>query len=152
LRQQPLFMAAALYLLVAGLLTFSEKWPGAHTALVQMLHLELLYPISKTDLAPARLLHFLALVYVASRLLPSHHGWLDNWPARQTCRMGRYSLEIFCLGVLLAPLADMANALAGDTWPMQVTTALAGLGLMALMANGLELNKKLGKPIQAVAT
>lgn len=152
LSQQPLFIAVALYLLVAGLLTFSEKWPGAHAALVSIMHLEPLYPISKTDLAPARLLHFLALVYVVSRLLPAHCSWLDNWPARQTCRMGRYSLEIFCLGVLLAPLADMANALAGDTWPMQVTTALAGLGLMALMANGLELNKKLGKPIQAVAT
>jgi hypothetical protein len=66
--------------------------------------------------------------------------------------MGRYSLEIFCLGVLLAPLADMANALAGDTWSMRFTTAFIGLGLMALMANGLELNKKLGKSAQPVPT
>jgi hypothetical protein len=152
LSRQPLFIGAALYLLVAGVLTFTEKWPGLHTSLVAMLHLESFYPISKTDLAPVRLLHFLALVYVVAKLLPTHHTWLDNWPARQTCRMGRYSLEIFCLGVLLAPLADMANALAGDTWPMQVTTAIVGLGLMTLMANGLELNKKWGKPVHAVAT
>lgn len=152
LARQPVFVGAALYLLIAGLLTFSEKWPDLHAMLVSALHVEHLYSISKTDLAPARLLHFLALVYVVARLLPTGHTWLDNWPARQTCRMGRYSLEVFCLGVLLAPLADMANALAGDTWPMQVTTALLGLGLMALMANGLELNKRLGKSIQAVAT
>jgi hypothetical protein len=152
LGQQSLFIAAALYVLTAGLLTFSEKWPGAHNLLVSALHLEPLYPISKTDLAPARLLHFLALVYVVTRLLPAHQGWLDNWPARQACRMGRYSLEIFCLGVLLAPLADMANALAGDTWSIRFTTALIGLGLMALMANGLELNKKLGKSAQPVPT
>ena len=145
LRQQPLFMVAAVYVLVAGILTFSEKWPGLHAALVSSLHLESLYPISKTDLAPVRLLHFLALVYVVVRLLPASSTWLENWPARQTSRMGRYSLEVFCLGVLLAPLADMANALAGDTWPMQVTTAIVGLGLMMLMANGLELNKRLGK-------
>ncbi|RMQ49849.1 hypothetical protein ALQ04_01308 [Pseudomonas cichorii] len=151
LRQQPLFLVAAVYVLIAGVLTFSEKWPELHGMLASAIGLESLYPISKTDLAPARLVHFLALVYVVAKLLPTRHTWLDNWPAQQTCRMGRYSLEIFCLGVLLAPLADMANALAGDTWPMQVTTAVVGLGLMVLMANGLELNKRLGKSPRAVA-
>lgn len=70
----------------------------------------LLYPISKTDLSPVRLLHFLALAYVTARLLPGN-GWTQNWLAQQCCRMGRYSLEVFCLSVLLAPLADMLNAL-----------------------------------------
>ena len=152
LGQQPLFIAAALYVVVAGILTFSEKWPSMHAALVSILHLEPLYPISKTDLAPARLLHFLALVYVVARLLPADQRWLDNWPARQAQRMGRYSLEIFCLGVLLAPLADMANALAGDTWSMRFITAILGLGLMVLMANGLELNKRLGRSAQPIPT
>ncbi|WP_122448274.1 OpgC domain-containing protein [Pseudomonas viridiflava] len=151
-RQQPLFLMAAVYVLIAGMLTFSEKWSDLHTALVSTLYLDALYPISKTDLAPARLLHFLALVYVVARLLPTSSTWLDNWPARQTCRMGRYSLEVFCLGVLLAPLADMANALAGDTRPMQVATAIVGLGLMMLMANGLELNKRLGKSPRLLIT
>ena len=44
----------------------------------------------------------------------------------------------------LAPLTDMANALAGDTWPMQICTALIGLALMVLMAAWLDLNKRLG--------
>ncbi|WP_163007293.1 OpgC domain-containing protein, partial [Pseudomonas viridiflava] len=61
-------------------------------------------------------------------------------------------LAVFCLGVLLAPLADMANALAGDTWPMQVTTAVIGLGLMSLMANGLELNKRFDKAPRLLPT
>ncbi|BAP41219.1 OpgC domain-containing protein [Pseudomonas sp. 21LCFQ010] len=149
LSQQPLFILAAIYLIIAGVLTFNEKWPAVHAALVSALHLEGLYPISKTDLAPPRLLHFVALVYVVAKLLPRHSDWLNNWPAQQTCLMGRYSLEIFCLGVLLAPLADAANALAGDTWSMRIITALLGLGLMMLMANGLELNKRLGngKPV-----
>ncbi len=152
LHRQPLFIVSAVYVLIAGALTFSEKWPGLHTALVSTLQVEAFYPISKTDLAPVRLLHFLALVYVVARLLPTTSTWLDNWPARQTCRMGRYSLEVFCLGVLLAPLADMANALAGDTWPMQVTTAVIGLGLMMLMANGLELNKRFDKAPRLLPT
>jgi len=146
LSRQPLFLVAAVYAVFAGVLTFLWKWPELHAAVVPQIVADLLYPISKTDLAPARLLHFLALAYCVAKLLPTGQAWLNNWPAQQTCRMGRYSLEIFCLGVLLAPLADMANALAGDTWPMQISSALAGLGLMVLMASGLDLNKRLGKP------
>ena len=51
---------------------------------------------------------FLALAYVTAKLLPDS-GWTQNWLAQQSCRMGRYSLEIFCLGVLLAPFHQ--------TWP-----------------------------------
>ena len=103
-----------------------------------------LYPISKTDLSPVRLLHFLALAYVTAKLLPGR-GWTQNWLAQQTCRMGRYSLEVFCLGVLLAPLADMVNAMAGDAFAMQILTALAGTALMALLGAWLEFNKRLNQ-------
>lgn len=144
--QQPVFLIAALYMLVAGTLTFSWKFPELHDALMPKAISELIYPIDKTNLSPLRLLHFIALVYVVARLLPPTHAWLDNWPAQQTCRMGRYSLEIFCLGVLLAPLADMVNALSNDAWQMRIITALLGLGLMLLLSNWLELNKRFGTP------
>jgi len=144
--QQPLFLSAAVCLLIAGTITFLWKFPDVHDALLPKAFTDLIYPISKTDLSPLRLLHFVALVYVVAKSLPASTAWLDNWPARQTCRMGRYSLEIFCLGVLLAPLADGVNALAGDVWQMRVITALLGLGLMLLLSNWLELNKRLGSP------
>jgi hypothetical protein len=144
--QRSLFVGAATYVIVAALIALSWKWPALNNALQSNTLIERLYPISKTDLAPVRLLHFLALAYCTVHLLPTHARWLNNWPARHTCRMGRYSLEVFCLGVLLAPMADMANALAGDTWPMQVFTALVGLGLMVLLASGLAWNKRLGTP------
>ncbi len=147
---QPTFVISLLYLLFAGVITYLSKFPEVHDALLPKVLTELIYPISKTDLSPLRLLHFVALVYVVTKLLPASCAWLDNWPVQQTCRMGRYSLEVFCLGVLLAPLADMANALAGDIWQMRVITALLGLALMLLMANGLELNKRLGTPVQAM--
>ncbi|HEX8588319.1 OpgC domain-containing protein, partial [Pseudomonas sp.] len=144
--QQPMFLIAAAYLLVTGIITVLWKFPVVHDALLPSALTQLIYPISKTDLSPVRLLHFLALVYVVAKLLPTSMTWLDNWPVQQTCRMGRYSLEIFCLGVLLAPLADMTNALADDAWQMRVITALLGLGLMLLLSNWLELNKRLGSP------
>lgn len=145
LRRQPLFLSAAVYLLLTGLLALSWKWPQVHEAVMPVALGELIYPISKTNLSPMRLLHFLALVYVVAKLVP-HSDWLNQWFARQICRMGRYSLEVFCLGVILAPLADMFNALGDDAWIMQVFSALLGVGLMAVLAMWLDWNKRLGLP------
>ena len=148
--RQPLFMAAALYALVTGIITLLWRWPDLHDALMPASLSHWLYPISKTDLSPVRLLHFLAIAYVTAKLLPDS-GWTQNWLAQQSCRMGRYSLEIFCLGVLLAPLADMVNAMANDAVVMQVMTALAGVGLMALLGAWLDFNKRLNRSLSAVA-
>ncbi|SDS74037.1 hypothetical protein SAMN05216598_2599 [Pseudomonas asplenii] len=149
LARQPLFVVAATYALVAGVLTVSWRWPQIHDALMPATLGNWLYPISKTDLSPVRLLHFLALAYVTAKLLPTGN-WTHHWLARQTCRMGRYSLEVFCLGVLLAPLADMVNAIADDAFAMQVCTALAGAGLMALLGAWLDFNKRLDQPMRAI--
>ncbi|TDF81681.1 OpgC family protein [Pseudomonas sp. H9] len=145
--KQPLFIAAASYLLVCAAIALSWRWPAIHDAFMPRQLAEWLYPISKTNLSPARLLHFLALAYCTAKLLPQG-AWLQGWLAQQSCRMGRYSLEVFCFGVLLAPLADMGNALADEHWSMQLITALAGVGLMVLLAAWLDLNKRLNKPVQ----
>ena len=97
-----------------------------------------------------RLLHFLALAYVTAKLLPSR-AWTENGLAQHTCRMGRYSLEVFCLGVVLAPLADMFNALAGDAFAMQILTAVAGAALMVMLAAWLEFNKRLDQSLKLAA-
>ncbi|MDB5998101.1 MAG: hypothetical protein JWP42_5237 [Pseudomonas sp.] len=149
LLRRPLFVSAAVYVVVAGVITLSWRWPEIHDAVMPAWLSNLLYPISKTDLSPVRLLHFLALAYVTAKLLPDT-GWTQNWLAQQSCRMGRYSLEIFCLGVLLAPLADMVNAMTDDAFAMQIFTALVGLGLMALLGKWLEFNKQLTAPVQPV--
>lgn len=146
LPRQPLFIAATVYLLVTGLIALSWKWSTVHDAFMPTRLGEWLYPISKTNLSPARLLHFLAMAYVVAKLLPSR-GWTENWLAQQSCRMGRYSLEVFCFGVLLAPLADMLNSLAGDARVMQVFSALLGVAMMALLGAWLDLNKRLNRPM-----
>lgn len=148
LRCQPMFVAATIYVLMAGVLTLSWRWPQIHDALMPSVISDLIYPISKTDLSPLRLLHFLALAYVTAKLLPSR-DWTENWLAQHTCRMGRFSLEVFCLGVVLAPLADMINAIAGDALAMQLLTAVAGAALMGLLAMWLAFNKRLDQSLKA---
>ena len=142
LLRQPLFVSAALYVLLAGILTLSWRWPEVHDAWMPSRLSDLLYPISKTDLSPLRLVHFLALAYVTAKLLPGA-GWTQNRLAGEVCRMGRYSLEVFCLGVVLAPLADMVNAMANDALAVQLATAIVGALLMAGLAAWLEFNKRL---------
>lgn len=149
LLRQPLFVGAALYVLAAGVITVSWRWPEIHDAVMPASLSNLLYPISKTDLSPVRLLHFLALAYVTAKLLPSS-GWTQHRLAQECCRMGRYSLEVFCLGVLLAPLADMVNAMTDDAFAMQIFTALVGAGLMALLGIWLDFNKRLTRPVSTV--
>jgi hypothetical protein len=141
---QPLFMLAALYVMAAGLLAISWRWPQLHDAWMPLSLSQLIYPISKTDLDPLRLLHFLALAYCVARLTPKG-PWLQHRATQQICRMGRYSLEVFCLGVLLAPLADITSELAGDGLAIKVATAWLGVLLMAGLAAWLDWNQRLGK-------
>jgi hypothetical protein len=98
---------------------------------------ELLYPISKSYLGGARLLHFLALVLVAVLLLPQGK-WLDGKFSQALQMMGRHTLPVFCVSVLLSPMADALNAIEGDDWWMQCITAVLGVVLLWAVAQLLE--------------
>ncbi len=150
LGQQPLFVASAGVVVISALLAIVARWPELQEALVPSWMTELLYPVDKTNLALSRLVHFVALAYCAAKLIPQG-PWVQHWSVRKVGLMGRYSLEVFCLGVVLAPLADMANALADDSLVMQLASAMAGVGLMLALAEWLDLNKRLGRPTVAAA-
>lgn len=145
LGRQPLFLACAALVTFSALVALGWRWPVLHEALVPGWFAELLYPIDKTNLSPSRLLHFVALAYCVAKLIPRGE-WVNQLLPRKVALMGRYSLEVFCLSVVLAPLADMANALADDQLAMQIASALVGAGLMLALAEWLELNKRLGRP------
>jgi len=144
LGQQPLFIACAGFVVVSAIIALSWKAPALHDAFMPTWLSDHLYPVDKTNLAPVRLLHFLALAYCVATLIPKG-AWTQQWFAQKIAMMGRYSLEIFCLGVLLAPLADMANALANDRFGMQIASAFAGVGLMLALGEWLDLNKRLDR-------
>lgn len=130
-------LALSVFLAATLLLALSWNFPQLHDRLMPPALGAWLYPIDKTNLAPARLLHFLALLCWLNLMLPAG-AWLQ-WPQmRALCRLGRHSLEVFCLGVLLVPMADAINTLAGDGRIIQCITSLAGLGLFVLLAAALD--------------
>ncbi len=61
--------------------------------------------LSKTEQAPFRLLHFLALAYLVSLILPKNDS---TWRLRLVAPFvvcGRHSLSVYCVGTLLAYLS-----------------------------------------------
>ncbi len=137
-----IMMPAALAFLAASLLlSLSWRWPEIHDALMPQSIATLIYPISKTDLDLLRVAHFLVLAWVATTLLRPG-AWLHSAPVSALRCMGRHSLEVFCVSVLLAPLADAAGSLAGDHPLIQVTAGLLGVLLMWVLAAWLDVVRR----------
>lgn len=121
--------AAVVFLACAGVLALSWRVPQWHDAWMPRRIATWLYPISKTDLDPLRLLHFLALALCVSQWVRPG-AWLQRSLPVALRLMGRHSLEVFCFGVLLAPLLDALNALADERFVVQVLTGFGGAGLL----------------------
>lgn len=94
----------------------------------------IIYPVNKSDLDLLRLLHFLALAVLAARFVPRDWRGLMTWPMRAAIRCGENSLQIYCLGVVLAlagqiVLSDVSGAVA-----MQIVVSLGGILIMVATA------------------
>jgi hypothetical protein len=131
------------YVILAFLEVFPwQNWGLPDLALIQMA------PPDKTALAPARLLHVLALVYIVltstglrTALRWRVTGWLE------AC--GRHSLEVFSLGTMLELCGRLATRTYGADLPMQIAINIIGLGGMIGLASALERGR--GKPSRALA-
>lgn len=149
-RLQPLLrssVALALALLyIAFSLAVALSW---HLHALEVLMPEalakLIYPVDKSHLAPVRLLHFLALALLVARLV--RHDWRGLASPLMTAliRCGENSLAIYCLGVLLAFVAQvMLNRISAGI-PMQVAISLAGIGVMIAAATVMTWTAKLDR-------
>jgi len=97
--------------------------------------LNVLYPMSKTYLSPWRLLHFLALAYVAMLLFRRDNPFFASRWARPFLLIGECGLQMFCLGVFLSfvghfVLVEWGNGQIG----MQLVVNAGGIGIMLSVA------------------
>jgi hypothetical protein len=105
-----------------------------------------IYPIYKSNLAPVRLLHFLALALVVLRLTPP--DW-DGLPKRwmvALIRCGENSLAMYCLSVLLSFIGLVILAEVSNTITMQVAVSVAGIVVMIGVATLLTYTSKNDRP------
>jgi hypothetical protein len=122
---------AAGYLALAFAMVMALFYPQASGHVPSWL-IDVIYPIDKTDLDPARLLHFLALAVVARRLVPADWAGLKWRTLRPLILCGQYLVEIFCLSVFLTLAAQSVFVEISDN----VSTHLmaAGLGIIVMGA------------------
>ncbi len=124
---------AGAYLLFALVivLSWSSEWvAGLVPAAVE----SVLYPIKKTDLDPLRLLHFLALAYVALRLLALKPELASHKLTAPVRACGRHSLHVFCCGIFLSFTGHFILVEVGSGLAMQVLVSAAGIGVMVALA------------------
>ncbi|GGF76884.1 membrane protein [Azorhizobium oxalatiphilum] len=95
---------------------------------------EIIYPISKTDLALLRFAHFLALALVVAHFVPMDWSFLRSKLAKPLILCGQHSLEIFCLGVFLSFGAQIVLAEISGRLLTHVLVSVAGIIAMVAFA------------------
>ncbi len=98
---------------------------------------DLLAGMDKSALSPWRLVHILAMAYLAATFVKADAAWLRGRWARGAVVCGRKSLEIFTLGTVLCFVALFLLVEAGrDLW-IQIAINAGGIGLMIAVATWL---------------
>jgi hypothetical protein len=122
---------AGLYLVLALVLTVSGKF--TQTGVLDFLP-GLFDPNGRENLAPHRVLHFLALAFLFTHMVP--RDWSGfRWPALQpVIGCGQEWLAAFCAGVFLSFAGHLVLVNSPDSLAMQVLVSLAGILIMTGVA------------------
>lgn len=131
---------AALYLVFSLIIALSWRIKLLDGIVPQAL-LKLFYPMDKSNLAPFRLLHFLALAVLAVWFVPPNRRGLTTTVMRGAILCGKNSLPIYCLGVLLTLASVVALLDVSEGLAMQIVLSVAGVLMMIVAATLLNLIK-----------
>ncbi len=135
---------AVLYLVLSLFIALSWQFEPL-TRLIPEVVSKLIYPIYKSHLAPLRIVHFLALAVVVSRLTPPDwHGLMKPWMTAMI-RCGENSLSIYCVSVLLSFAGFVILTGISGSFAMQATVSVAGIGLMIAAATLMTWEAKLDR-------
>ncbi|WP_332682305.1 OpgC family protein [Bosea sp. (in: a-proteobacteria)] len=87
--------------------------------------------IDKTNLAAARVMHLLALVWLVLRYLSPEAALLRSRIGRGLAVIGRHSLEVFCAGIVLAIAGQIILAETSFVLWVQLLVNLTGITILA---------------------
>jgi hypothetical protein len=88
------------------------------------------YSIDKTNLAPLRLINFLALALATIYFVTPERAFLRWRVAGPVILCGQHSLYVFCLGIVLAVLGHFVLSEFYGELPMQLIVNLVGFAVM----------------------
>ena len=104
-------------------------------------------PNDKTNLAPYRVLHFIALAVVVTRFLPLDSPILQWRALAPMIQCGRKSLQVFCTGIVLSFCAHAAIELSLNALWIQIVVGAIGISLMTAVANSGTRSKGRDRPL-----
>jgi hypothetical protein len=143
-RSRFVLAASVVFVLLALIVTMAVRFGAA--GFMPAGGLEIVVPNDKTNLAPYRVLHFLALAVIVVRIIPKDWAGLDSRFLRPLVLCGQRSLEVFCVGIFLSFVGHFALEMYSDRLSAQIGVSLGGLMLMTCVASYRTWSRKLDAP------
>jgi hypothetical protein len=134
-RTRTVFWLAITYLAFACVVTMAISDPDLGSLLPHWM-LAPFDPNDKTNLAPYRVVHLIALAVVVTRFLRLDSPMLKWRSLAPLIVCGRNSLQVFCIGIVLSFCAHAAIELSLDALVVQIGVGAAGILLMTAVAYG----------------
>jgi hypothetical protein len=124
---------AVIFLLFSLTVALSWSIPALEAFIPRPLG-KLIYPIDKSDLDPLRLSHFLAIAVLVAKFVRPDWKGLTTPLLRGAIRCGENSLEIYCLGVMLALAGHVLLVELSGGVAMQIAVSIGGILAMIVFA------------------
>ncbi|RTM14575.1 MAG: OpgC domain-containing protein [Bradyrhizobiaceae bacterium] len=148
-RSRAVLAASVVFVLFAFVVTLADRL--GTTGFLPAVVVEWFLPNDKTNLAPYRVLHFLALAVIVVRLVPADWDGLRSAVLRPLIVSGQRSLEVFCVGIFLSFVGHFVLEMYSDALPTQILVSAAGLALMTSVALYRDWSRSLDRPPASAA-
>jgi hypothetical protein len=132
-RTRTVFWLAITYLVFALDVTMAIHLPGLGNCLPAWM-LEPFDPNDKTNLAPYRIAHLIALAIVVTEFLPADSPILRWRLLTPLIRCGENSLQVFCIGIVLSFCAHAAIELSLNSIWVQIVVGATGFLMLTISA------------------
>jgi len=127
------FCLAITYIIFALLVTMATHAPGLGNLLPHWI-LQAFDPNDKTNLAPYRVVHLMALAIVVTRFVPADSP-IQQWRAlTPLIKCGQNSLQVFCIGIVLSFCAHVAIEMSLNSLWVQIFVGVTGILFMTASA------------------
>src|SRR3954469_11410437 len=134
------------YLILALVMTMAGKFPDFGAMLPQWLY-STFNPNDKTNLAPYRFIHFVAIVILVIRFVPKDWPGLEWKMFDPLVVCGQQSLAVFCVGVFLSFVGHFELMMSSGSLFAQVFVSVTGIAIMTVVAYYISWSKRQDKPL-----
>lgn len=138
------------YMILALVMTMAGKFPTFGEMFPHWLY-STFNPNDKTNLAPYRFLHFVAIVILVIRFVPKEWPGLEWKIFDPLVVCGQQSLAVFCVGVFLSFVGHFELSMSSGSLFAQIFVSVTGIAIMTIVAYYISWSKRQDKPLRPPA-